>query len=184
MAESKQILEALVHAQSKSVENLTETSQKMREVIGKPDAVDTAKTLYQKWFEKQEVITNDMAKALKDQVITDQTPSFVKEWIDTQEKFSEKWVTAFKDLSSNFSGEKILDFYKDNAGEMFSVWKTSYDRFAGMFTTSFGVKNYDPSTQVKEMHDNFVENARKYIKMMDDQAGKVKEVIESQTTKK
>ncbi len=184
MAESKQILEALVNAQSKSVENLTETSQKMRSLVGQSNALEQARTLYKDWFEKQENITTEMAKALKNQVMTDQTPDFIKDWIDTQEKFSEKWMNAFKDLSSNFSGEKMLDFYKDNAGEMFSVWKTAYDRFAGMFTTSFGVKNYDPSTQVKEMHDNFVENARKYIKMMDEQVGKVKDAIQAQTSKK
>ncbi len=184
MAESKQILEALTNAQSKSVENLMETSQKMRDLVGKSDAMEHAKTAYQTWFEKQEAITNDMAKALKNQVITDQTPTFIKDWIETQEKFSDKWMSAFKDMAANLSGEKMLDFYKENANEMFSVWKTAYDRFAGMFTTSFGVKNYDPSTQVKEMHDNFVENARKYIKMMDEQAGKVKDAIQAQTTKK
>ncbi|GAB4408844.1 MAG: hypothetical protein OHK0053_35630 [Microscillaceae bacterium] len=178
MADSKQLLDVLVQAQNKSVENLMEASQKMREAIGKPDALEQAKSLYGTWFEKQESITSEMAKMLKDQVINDKTPAFIKDWVDTQEQFSEKWLNAFKDLAGNFSGEKMLDFYKENVNEMFSVWKKAYDRFAGMFTTSFGLQNYDPSTQAKEMHDNFVESARKYIKMMDEQADKMRAALQ------
>ena len=40
MAESKQMLDALVQAQTKSVENLKETSQKMRDSFSKENAVE------------------------------------------------------------------------------------------------------------------------------------------------
>lgn len=167
MAESKNMLDALVQAQSKSVENLMETSQKMRESFGKEDAIQLMLKMMQEWYKKQEIITQEMSASIKDQVITDKTPDFVKQLLEQQEKFSQQWKQAFQDMTKNYSGESLLQSYKENAEKFFVTWKKAYDQFAGMFTNSFGLENYDPATQAKEMHDKFVENATKYIQALE-----------------
>ncbi len=167
MADSKNILNVLVETQNKSVENLMETSKKMRESFGQPDAVEKVMQMMRDWYAKQETITKEMTESVKGQMITDKTPDFVKQWVETQEKFSAQWANAYKEITSNYGGEKMLDTYKENADKLFIAWKKYYDQFTGMFATSFGMENYDPSTQAKEMHDRFVENARQYIQMIE-----------------
>ncbi|NJO00516.1 MAG: hypothetical protein HC880_01485 [Bacteroidia bacterium] len=169
MADSQHILKAMMDTQSKSVENLMDASKKMQESVGKSNSMETMAQIYKEWYTKQEEITNEMNNAIKDQMITDKTPTFVKDWIDAQEKFSTQWSDAFKNMASIYPGNQMLDTYQDNVDKFFSVWKKSYDQFAGMFTTTYGVQNYDLTAQAKEMHDRFVENARKYLHMLEGQ---------------
>jgi hypothetical protein len=183
MSNTKQMLEVLVEVQSKSIENLMEVSKKFSEVIGKADALDKSAEIIKDWFGKQETITKELVSSMRGQVINDKTPSFIKEFIANQEKFGENWMNTTKDLMFNFTGEKVLDTYKDITEQVFGLWKKSYDQFAGMFTTSFGLQNYDPSTQVKEMHDNFIESARKYVQMVDEQVESAKKNIQAAVSK-
>jgi hypothetical protein len=169
MSNNKQIIEVLVAVQNKSVANLTETSQKLKDVFGKTNAVEESSKVFKEWYAKQEEITKELVAAIKDQVITEQTPSFVKEWMETQENFGKKWMEAIQNSSAGFSTEKTFDSYKENVNKVYDMWKKSYDQFAGMFSTSFGVQKYDLATQAKEMHDNFVENAQKHLKSLESQ---------------
>ncbi|NJL14877.1 MAG: hypothetical protein HC913_19000 [Microscillaceae bacterium] len=150
MSDSKQLLDVLVQAQNKSVENLMEASQKMREVIGKPDALEQAKSLYGNWFEKQESITSDMAKMLKDQVINDKTPAFIKDWVDTQEQFSEKWLNAFKDLAGNFSGEKCSISTKKMSMRCFRYGKRPMTALRGCLLLPLACRTMTPLPRPKK----------------------------------
>ena len=184
MSNNTGILDALVQAQSKSVENLKATSLKIKDLMGDAKALEKSVEVYKEWYKTQETITKEMGNAVKGQVINDKTPDFIKQWIETQEKFSQSWMDAFTDLTKNLTGEKMLDTYKENFDKMFGIWKKGYDQFTGMFTTTFGLKNYDLSSQAKEMHDNFAESARTYIKMLDEQIEKAKKTFETNTTAK
>lgn len=167
MSDKKQIFEVLVETQSKSVENLMETSKKLKELFGKSDSLEQSVEMYKEWYSKQEAITKEMMDAVKSQMITDQTPEFIKKWLDSQEQFSEKWMGAMKGMNKGYSSDKVLDNYQTGVDKMFGSWKKSYDQFAGMFSTTFGLKNYDLTTQAKEMHDNFVESTRKYLQLLE-----------------
>lgn len=179
MSNTMPILDTLVSIQSKSIENLVEASQKFSSLAGQADALDKSTTVVKEWFEKQEVITKEFVNAMKGQVINEKTPDFVKEFLANQEKFGETWMKTIKDMMFNFSGEKVLDVYKDMTTNLFGLWKKSYDQFTGMFSTTFGLQNYDPSTQVKEMHDNFIESARKYVQMLDEQVENAKKSLQT-----
>ena len=119
------------------------------------------------WYDNQQNITSEMSSSIKDQVVTDKTPDFVKQLLEQQEKFSQQWKQAFDDMTKNYSSDSLINTYKEQADKFFVTWKKAYDQFAGMFTNSFGLENYDPSTQAKEMHDKFVESASKYIKALE-----------------
>lgn len=179
MDNAKQILDVLVEAQSKSVENLMEVSTKLRSAVGQANVMEYSVELYKEWYAKQESITQTMATAMKGQLINDKTPAFITELMATQEQFSQKWMEAIKDMTQNFSGAKVLDFYKDNADKIYGVWKKSFDQFTGMFTNTFGLANYDMGAQAKEMHDNFVVEARKYVTKLDEQIEVAKQTVHS-----
>jgi hypothetical protein len=174
MNNASQMLEVLVSTQAKSLENLMDTTSKLRNSLGQPNALETSATVMKEWYQRQESITKEMAGAVKDFVIPEQPANFIQEWLKAQEGFGQQWFGTMKDTVQNLSAEKVLDLYKGGADKIFEVWKKSFDQFAGMFTTSFGLKSYDPATQAQEMHHNFVESARGYIKMLDDQIEKVK----------
>jgi hypothetical protein len=184
MSNTMPILDTLVTIQSKSIENLVEVSQKFSAIVGKADALDKSSAIIKEWFEKQELVTKEFVDAMKGQVINEKTPDFIREFLKNQEKFGEAWMKTMKDLMFNFSGEKVLDVYKEMTANVFGVWKKSYDQFAGMFSTTFGLQNYDPSAQVKEMHDNFIESARKYVQMLDEQVETAKKTLQNAVASK
>lgn len=167
------IFEVLLETQSKSVENLGETSKKAQELIASGASVEKTVELYREWFAKQEEITKKLTESIKGQIINDKTPDFIKNLLASQEEFGKKWMDTMKDMSQNFSGEKVLDLYKEGTDQFFGAWKKAYDQFTGMFSTTFGLEKYDPATQAKEMHDKFVETAREYIQKMDEQVKSV-----------
>lgn len=174
MAQTKSIFEVILETQSKTVENLMETSKKLTASVGQSNMMETMMGSMKDWFAKQQEITQSMAVAVKDQVITDKAPDFIKNWLEQQEKFNQQWMDAIKGLTKNMSAEKAIDFYKENADKIFAAWKKAYDQFAGMFTTSFGLTNYDLATQAKEMHDKFVDSAKDFMKLLESNTQKEK----------
>jgi translation initiation factor 2B subunit (eIF-2B alpha/beta/delta family) len=180
MSNTGQMLEVLVSTQAKSIENLVETTTKLRDSLNQGSPLEASMTAIKDWFQKQEAITRDMAGAIKDVVIPDKSSTFVQEWLKVQENFGQQWFNTMKEMAQGVSSEKLLDMYKGSADKVFEVWKKAYDQFAGMFTTTFGLQNYDPAAQAKEMHDNFVEGARKYMTLLDEQIDKVKKSVSGQ----
>lgn len=69
MADSKNLLEALVETQTQSMSNLMEANKKMQDAFGKQDAMEQMVAIYKDWYSKQEGIAKAMTDTMRGQMI-------------------------------------------------------------------------------------------------------------------
>jgi len=170
MSSNTSLIDVLVETQTKVVENLLETSKKVQETFGSPDAFEKSQDLYKEWFDKQKSIMETLTSSLQESMDSEMEkipmPDFMKDMMDSQRKFMSSLMDNVKEMSANYSSEKMLDSYHEQTNKMFASWKESYDQMVDQMGKPFSDMKYNPADFAKEMHEQFLETTRGYLQMV------------------
>ncbi|WP_026998442.1 hypothetical protein [Eisenibacter elegans] len=114
MKSTKEITTDYTEIQKKVVENFVESTKKVREVMGKENALEHSAAILNEWFDKNQAITTEAVAKIKEQVNFDSAPAFVKEVLNAQEELLVSWLELAKALTRSKSISEASDLLSNN----------------------------------------------------------------------
>jgi hypothetical protein len=133
---SKEILEIWVKTQTKQMENFTEALQNIQEIFGKEGFVELFIATYNKWFEKQKSIVEEMNEELKKYADVSM-PNFLLDLNKSQEMMNGKWATSMKQVSEQYFKTNVAGNQNVSIEQMNELWNKFYQEWLDPFTRPF-----------------------------------------------
>lgn len=168
MDSTKNFFDAWVNTQTQLVDSIVDTSKKIQESFSKTKdgSNSQANEVYANWFNHQKEAMDHMLAQVKDKVGTI-TPEFMQEWVSTQQKFTENWMTVVKEASENYTSGNSADKYLGNMTKVYEQWNNIYGQLTTQLGKPFSQANYVPGDFTKDTFGGFIDSSRAYIKMFE-----------------
>lgn len=126
MKNTTSVFETYFNLQNQFVENIVETSKKVRESLGTANVLEKSVEAYNEWFTKQQELAEGMIAKVKEQANFEAMPSIVKEVVATQEEFGKSWLELVKTVSKSKTAKEVADIYSANLKKMQDSWTELY----------------------------------------------------------
>ncbi len=148
---TREVFETFVNAQTQLMTNFVEAAKKVQKTVEGTDAAQKANELYKDWSEKQKSIVDSMVDTAKGQLKLDDAPDFLKEWVESQEKFAKNVYEYMRSSSDKVANTDFIELYKVNMNKVYDNFESMYNHMTEQFGKPFSEMKFIPEDAVKKM---------------------------------
>ncbi|TAF68310.1 MAG: hypothetical protein EAZ55_00065 [Cytophagales bacterium] len=159
MDSTKNFFDAWVNTQNKIVDNLVDTSKKLKENLSNNEVVGKAVEMYYQWLEKQKGTLQEIAQHLSQQPNNTQISSVLSNWLEAQTQFGQQWLQSIQQIAGNNTPQ--------NFSKMQETWNAITNQFMNQFGKPIQDLSYTPGNLTKDVFQTMIDGSRTYMKMFE-----------------